>query len=161
MEEITPARMPKIPATLTVGVPHWPASKELGLGGWGTRALKSAPGGGRTAGMPEGVCLIFDISSPPVVVSEGAGRSRQDGEGGQRYLGKAAETREPVPGRSRGCLSGPGGRRQRGPREGRRSLSARSRAASSGTAPAAPARHKQHGGLVRVWRGRGGHGVPA
>lgn len=72
------------------------------------------------------------------------------GKGRQWYLGKAAETREPVTGRSLGCLSGPGGRRQRGPQEGRWSLSARSRAASSGRDPAAPGHHKQQWGLVRV-----------
>lgn len=73
------------------------------------------------------------------------------GKGRKWYLGKAAETREPVTERPHGCLSGPGGRRHWGPPGGRWSLSARSRAASSGRAPAAPAHHKQQWGLVRVW----------
>lgn len=100
---------------------------------------------------------------PLVVRSGGASRSRQDGEGRQWYLGKAAETREPVTERPHGCLSGPGGRRQWGPQGGRWSLSARSRAASSGRAPAAPAHHKHQCGLVRVrlrlQRGWSGQGV--
>lgn len=73
------------------------------------------------------------------------------GKGRQWYLGKAAETREPVTERPHGCLSGPGGRRQRGPRGGRRSLSARSTGASSARAPAAPAQPS----TSAVWLGNG------
>lgn len=114
--------------------------------------------------MPAGFPLIFDIPSPPGSRKWRCEQEQGWGRGG-RYLGKAAGPREPVTGRRRGCLSGPGVRRQRGTRAGPRPLSARSTAASSGTAPAAPARHKQQGGLLRGWlrlqHGRRGHSVPA
>lgn len=81
----------------------------------------------------------------------------------QWYLGKAAETREPETKHPHGCPSGPGGHRRWGLQGGRRSPSARSRAASSGRAPAAPAHHMQQWGPVRAWprlqHSCGGQGV--
>lgn len=97
------------------------------------------------------VCLIFGTSLPCGGCE--VGRVQQQGVGERvvqlsQYLGKGAETREPGTRRPRGCLSVPGGRKQWGPWGGRRSPSAHSRAASSGTAPAAPARHIQQRELV-------------